>query len=146
MRLNKGQEHLAITTQPQKLNIQDAAEIAELMHVCYPKMWSDIPKEAIETIFAYKEAAFLGIKEGDKLAAFGYAMLTPKVSHVTWIGTNPEYERRGYATSIVSSLIQESLQMADTAIIYVMNDNATANGVYSHVGFRPYKEYAFIKK
>jgi predicted GNAT family acetyltransferase len=109
-------------------------------------MWSDIPKEAIETIFAYKEAAFLGIKEGDKLAAFGYAMLTPKVSHVTWIGTNPEYERRGYATSIVSSLIQESLQMADTAIIYVMNDNATANGVYSHVGFRPYKEYAFIKK
>jgi ribosomal protein S18 acetylase RimI-like enzyme len=146
MQLKIGQENLAITTQPQSLNIQDAAEIAELMHICYPKMWSEIPKEAVETILAYKEATFLGIKDGDKLAAFGYVMLTPKVSHVTWIGTNPQYERRGYATSIVSSLIQESQQMADTAIIYVMNDNTTANGVYSHVGFRPYKEYAFIKK
>ncbi len=146
MRLNKGQEHPAITMQPQKLTSRDAADIAELMHVCYPKMWSDIQKEAIETLLAYKEAAFLGIKDGDKLVAFGYAMLTPKVSHVTWIGTNPEYQRRGYATSIVSSLVQESLQVADSAIIYVMNDNAEANEVYSHVGFKPYKEYAFIKK
>jgi predicted GNAT family acetyltransferase len=109
-------------------------------------MWNDISKEAVEALFTYKEAMWLGIKDVSKLAAFGYAMLTPKVSHVTWIGTNPQYERRGYATSIVSSLVQESLQVADTAIIYVMNDNPTANGVYSHVGFRPYKEYAFIKK
>jgi hypothetical protein len=146
MRLNKGQEHLTLTTQPQKLNGQDAADIAELMHVCYPKMWSDIPKKAIDTILAYKEALFLGIKDDDKLAAFGYAMLTPKVSHVTWIGTNPKYEKRGYATSIVSQLVQESLQVADSAIIYVMNDNPQANMVYSHVGFKPYKQYTFIKK
>jgi ribosomal protein S18 acetylase RimI-like enzyme len=146
MRLNKGQEHPAITTQPQKLNSLDAADIAELMHVCYPKMWSDIPKVAVQTILAYKETAFLGIKDGDKLVAFGYAMLTPKVSHVTWIGTNPQYEKRGYATSIVSALVQESLKVADSAIIYVMNDNPEANGVYSHVGFKSYKQYAFIKK
>lgn len=145
MRLTKGQEHPAITTQPQKLSRQDAADIAELMHVCYPKMWSDIPKVTIETIFTYKEATFLGIKDGDKLAAFGYAMLTPKVSHVTWIGTNPKYEKRGYATSIVISFVQESLRVADTVIIYVMNDNPTANAIYSRVGFKPYKRYAFVK-
>lgn len=145
MRLDKGQEHPAITTQPQKLSIQDAADIAELMHICYPKMWSDIPKEAVETILTYKEALWLGIKDGCKLAAFGYAMLTPKTSHVTWIGTAPEYERRGYATSIVSSLLQECLKIADTTIIYVMNDNPTANNVYSRVGFKPHKQYAFIK-
>lgn len=145
LRLDKGQEQLTITTQPQKLSIQDAADIVELMHTCYSKMWSDIPQEAVETLFAYKEALWLGIKDGDKLAAFGYAMLTPKTSHLTWIGTNPQHEKRGYATSIVSSLVQNCLKIADTAIIYVMNDNPTANHVYSRVGFKPYKQYAFIK-
>lgn len=145
MRLDKGHEQLAIKVKPQKLAVNDAAGIVELMHVCYPKMWRDIPKEAAEAIFAYNEALWLGIKDNNKLVAFGYAMLTPKTCHVTWIGTNPKYERRGYATSIVSALVQECLAVSDTAIIYVLNDNSAANGVYSRVGFKPYKQYAFVK-
>ncbi|MCL5876314.1 MAG: GNAT family N-acetyltransferase [Candidatus Bathyarchaeota archaeon] len=71
--------------------------------------------------------------------------LTPKVSHVTWIATSPQHENKGYATSTVSMLVKECLSAAETTIIYVMDDNASANCVYAKVGFKPYKSYFFLK-
>lgn len=145
MRLDKGNEKLIVSTAPEPLTASDAGDIADLMHRCYPEMWSDIQKEAVEGLFNIKEALWVGVREGGVLASFGYAMRTPNVSHVTWICTRPEHERRGYATSIVSCLVKACLEVSDTAIIYVMNDNAVAGHVYSRVGFVSYKQYAFVR-
>lgn len=145
MSLKKGEEQPSIKVEPQRLTVADAQEITALMHESYPEMWSDIPVENVRALMTAKEAVWLGIKWQGKLTSFGYAMLTPKVSHVTWIATCPQFENRGYATSIASALIKECLAASEEAIIYVMDDNAVAKRVYLKTGFRPYKSYFFVK-
>jgi len=145
MKVKKGQEQSNVTVEPQPLNAADAPAVAELMHVCYPEMWSEISAEQVEVLMAAKEAIWLGIKVDGKLAAFGYAVQTPKVSHVTWIATHPRYQRRGYASSIVSSLVKECLVLSEEAIIYVVEDNIVAKHIYQKAGFTPYKSYVFLK-
>jgi ribosomal protein S18 acetylase RimI-like enzyme len=145
MSLKKGEEQLITKIEPERLSVKDAPEIAQLMHECYPKMWSEISAEAVEALFLVKEAVWFGIKFDSRLVSFGYGMLTPKVCHVTWIATNPQYKKRGYATSIVSALVHECLAVADEAVIYVMDDNVVARRIYSNVGFRSYKSYVFVK-
>jgi predicted GNAT family acetyltransferase len=115
------------------------------MHEANVALWGDISAEAVAALFSAKEALWLGIKREDKLASFGYAMLTPKMCHVTWIATRPGYERLGYATSIVSSLLEACLAVADGAVIYVMDNNDIAKRIYSKAGFKSYKQYVFVK-
>jgi ribosomal protein S18 acetylase RimI-like enzyme len=144
--LTRGKESLSVKVTPEKLTVEDARQISLLMNECYPEMWGGITSDNIRTLMSSSpETVWLGIKHEDKLVSFGYATLTPEVNHVTWIATSPEHENKGYATSIVSALVKECLAVADTTIIYVMDDNASANRVYSKVGFRPYKSYVFEK-
>ncbi len=145
MSLEKGNEQLTISHSPKKLGVADAPEITVLMHDAYPKLWGEITTEAVQALFLVKEAVWVGIRSKGKLAAFGYAMLTPKACHITWIATSPQHERRGYASSIASALIQQCLSVANSAVIYVMDDNTVAKHIYSKVGFRPYKSYVFLK-
>lgn len=145
MNVERGKEQLCISQKPERLTAKDAAEIAQILHEADVELWRDITAEAVAGLFLAKEALWLGIKRDGKLAAFGYAMLTPKVCHVTWIATRHGYERLGYATSIVSSLVKACLAVADSAIIYVIDEKSTAKGIYSKVGFKPYKSYVFVK-
>lgn len=145
MHVSRGREKLCISQKPKRLTAKDAVEITQIMHEADLELWNDITAEAVAGLFSAKEALWLGIKREGKLVAFGYAMLTPKVCHVTWIATRPGYERLGYATSIVSSLVGECLAVAEGAIIYVIDENNTAKEIYAKVGFKPYKSYVFVK-
>ncbi|MGD6852483.1 MAG: GNAT family N-acetyltransferase [Candidatus Bathyarchaeia archaeon] len=145
MVLNKGMEQFNIKVNPQHLGSEDAGEIAELMHASFSKMWGEISAQDIRSRMEAKEAVWLGIKEDGNLVSFGYATLTSKVCHVTWVATSPQHKNRGYATSVVSALVKECLGVAESAMIYVMDDNQIAKGLYSKVGFKPYKAYFFIK-
>ena len=58
---------------------------------------------------------------------------------------NVDYSDRGYATSILSALLKMLFKSSETAIIYVLSDNATAMHLYSKVGFKPYKRYFYVK-
>jgi ribosomal protein S18 acetylase RimI-like enzyme len=145
MHVERGKEQLCISQTPERLTAKDAAEIVQIMHEADVELWQDITVEAVTRLFMAKEALWLGIKRDGKLAAFGYAMLTPKVCHVTWIATRPDYERLKYATSIVSSLIEACLAVAEGAIIYVIDENYTAKNIYAKAGFKPYKSYVFVK-
>ncbi|MCW3999566.1 MAG: GNAT family N-acetyltransferase [Candidatus Bathyarchaeota archaeon] len=146
MALNRGQELLCFKVTPQRLCAVDAQDIASLMNQSYPQMWSEVTAEMVASIMQFKESLMVGVKVGGKLVSFGYATLTPTVSHVTWIATHPSHENRGYATSIVSALIKECLEVAPTAIIYVMENNAVANRLYLKAGFKPQRTYAFIRQ
>jgi ribosomal protein S18 acetylase RimI-like enzyme len=145
MHLERVNGQFFINQKPERLIASDACDIAELMHEANVALWGDISAEAVAALFSVKEALWLGIKREGKLASFGYAMLTPKMCHVTWIATRPGYERLGYATSIASSLAKACLDVSEGAVIYVMNDNAVAKRIYSKIGFRSYKQYVFVK-
>jgi predicted GNAT family acetyltransferase len=141
--LKKGEENLKVTTEPEKLSVEDADEIAELMRKAYPEFWSVITAEGIEETFA--EASWVGIRREGKLVAFGKAVSTPPVSHVAWIATHADYRDKGYATSILSSLLKMLFESSSTGFIYVLSDNASAMQLYSTVGFKPYKRYFYVK-
>ncbi len=53
---------------------------------------------------------------------------------------------RGYATSVVSALVEEILKRSDRAMIHVLKDNHPAIRTYSKVGFKPFKSYSLVKK
>ncbi len=141
--LTRGEENVTVTIKPEKLCIDAAEEIAELMHEAYPEFWSVITAEGIEATFA--EAFWVGIRRKGKLVAFGKAVSTPPVVHVAWIATHADYRNKGYATSILSALLKMLFESSETAIIYVLSDNATAMHLYSKVGFKPYKRYFYVK-
>jgi ribosomal protein S18 acetylase RimI-like enzyme len=141
--LKKGEENLKVTTEPEKLSVEHADEIAELMCEAYPEFWSTFTAESVEE--AFDEATWVGIRREGKLVAFGKAVPTPPVSHVVWIATLEDYRNRGYATSILSVLLKELLGSSSTAFIYVLSDNSAAMQLYKKVGFRPYRRYFYVK-
>ena len=143
--LKKGEENLSIRVRPQRLGVDDAEAVASLMRQAYPEMWGDMTLDYVREHMLFGASFWLGIKSGGRLVSFGYATVTPVVSHVTWIATHPEWQNRGYATSIVSSLLEECLRKSSGVIIYVMDHNETAKAVYLGVGFKPYKSYTLFK-
>jgi RimJ/RimL family protein N-acetyltransferase len=141
--LKKGEENLKVTVEPEKLSVGDAGEIAGLMHEAYPEFWSVITAEGIAETFG--EAFWVGIKREGTLVAFGKAISNLSAGHVAWIATDADYWNKGYATSILSSLLKMLFESSSTVIIYVLSDNAAALHVYSGVGFKPYKRYFYVK-
>jgi GNAT superfamily N-acetyltransferase len=145
MRLDRGDEHYEFLVQPQPLNFSRADQIAEIMQISYPKMWGDITKEHVQNQLKTESGFWLGVSDSDKLVSFGFAMLTPKVCHVTWLATLPAHQKKGYGLSVISGLVEKCLSIAPTAAIYVMDDNLVAKQLYAKIGFKPYKRYFFLK-
>jgi predicted GNAT family acetyltransferase len=145
LKLEEGEEHLDVRIKPERLGVEDAGEIALLMNESYPEMWSEVTADFVRQQFMDEGAFWLGIREAGKLVSFGYAVLTPRVTHVTWIATSEHWRNKGYATSILSGLIDECLKNAATSIIYVMENNLVAKNVYLKAGFKPYKSYILLK-
>jgi predicted GNAT family acetyltransferase len=141
--LKKGEENLKVTAKLEKLGVADADEIAELMHEAYPEFWSTFTAEDVAE--GFEEAFWVGVRREGRLVAFGKAVPTPIVGHAAWIATLEGYRNRGYATSVLSTLLKKLLASSSTAIIYVLGNNSTAMHVYSKVGFKLYKRYFYVK-
>jgi predicted GNAT family acetyltransferase len=131
--------------EPEKLNLQNADELAQLMRESYPLMWGEMTGETVKILASPKEAVQIGIRVDDKLVSFGAGVLTEHVSIVTWLGTLEKFRRRGFCTSIISGLIREGLKKADFMAIHVLDENAFAWRIYESVGFKPYRSYVLVK-
>jgi predicted GNAT family acetyltransferase len=87
----------------------------------------------------------LGIKRDSKLVSIGLTRFMDFGSNIGAIATDRNYRNQGFATSIVSALVQEILKHSPSALIHVLKDNIPAVKVYSTVGFKPYKEYLLMR-
>ena len=144
MRLNRGEESIQITEKPVRLGVEDAEEVADLMRRCDPEWWGDTKAEKVRTSL---ETAFaLGIKKDDRLVSAGSTRFVDFASNINMVATDERYRSRGYATSIVSALVEEILKRSPTALIHVIADNAPAVRAYSKVGFNPYKIYLSLRR
>ncbi|MFB3890321.1 MAG: GNAT family N-acetyltransferase [Candidatus Bathyarchaeia archaeon] len=141
--LLKGDEKLVTSMIPQKLALDDAEEIAELVRDAFPEMLATVTADDVKTMF--NEQIWYGVRIEGKLASLGSATITPEISHINWIATHEEHRNKGYATSIVSTLLKEILRTSSTAFIYVLSSNQPALKAYTRVGFKLYKQYHFIK-
>jgi len=143
MRLNRGEERSQITEKPVRLWIEDAEEVADLMRRCDPEWWGEANAEkvrkSLETAFA------LGVKKDGRLVSAGSTRFVDFASNVNMVATDERYRGRGYATSIVSALVEEILKRSPIALIHVIADNIPAMRAYTKVGFKPYKAYLSIR-
>ncbi len=141
--LRAGEESLNVSTEPKLLSQNDAETVAKLMREAYPTHWGEMTKDNL--VSRWGSAVWLGIWEGKDLASMGIAEVNPASSHVVFVATREQSRKRGYATSIVSSLTQQILKQKTTAVIHVIDWNAVAKHTYEIVGYKPHKQYLFVK-
>jgi RimJ/RimL family protein N-acetyltransferase len=143
MRLNRGEEHIHVAETPVRLDVEDAEEVVALMRRCDPEWWGEIKAEQLRQ--RWLSVFWLGVKKEGKLVSVGNTRFVDFASNIGVIATDEHYRGRGYATSIVSGLVQEIFKRSPVALIHVIADNAPAVRAYSKVGFKPYKTYLSIR-
>jgi len=142
MALRRGEEHLYPSEDVVRLTPDDAGRAADLMSSADPEIWGRIITP--ERIAASMDRTlWFGIFTHGKLVSLGNATMTDIAGNVGAVATYGSYRNRGYATSIVSALLRETLKVSDLALIHVLRDNAPARRIYEKVGFRPYRNYLF---
>ena len=143
MTLKKGEENVQVRSQPVRLGPEDAEEVVEIMRRADPDWWGDMTaenrRESLERTY------WLGIKRDGKIVSVGNARFAAFGSNIGVVATDERYRNMGYATSIVSALVQEILKKSPHALIHVLSDNVPAIRVYSKVGYKPYKNYLLIR-
>jgi predicted GNAT family acetyltransferase len=81
--------------------------------------------------------SYLGIREADRLVAMAGERLRP-LGHteISAVCMHPEYRGRGYASSLVSALIQKITKRDETLFLHVRTENIGAIPVYEKLGFK----------
>jgi ribosomal protein S18 acetylase RimI-like enzyme len=143
MRLNRGDEQIHITETSGRLTVEDAEEVAALLRRCDPEWWGETSAEQLKQ--RWQNLFWLGIKREGKVVSVGNARFVDFATNIGVVATDEHYRGRGYATSIVSSLVQEIFKRSPIALIHVIADNAPAVRAYSKIGFKPYKTYLSIR-
>jgi ribosomal protein S18 acetylase RimI-like enzyme len=143
MRLSRGDENLTIKHVPARLGIEDIKEFVELLREADPDVWGDLDVEQQKA--SWKDTFMLGIRDRDKLVSVGNTRFGNLGSNIGVIATEKHHRNMGFATSIVSALVQEILKNSPVAIIHVRKDNGPAVRAYSNVGFKPYKQYLMMR-
>lgn len=143
MSMNKGEEQVQITTPLFKLGVDDAEEIADLLRKCDPLWWGEVKAETVRK--SLETAYSLGVRQDNRVVSVGYIRSFDFATNISIVATDERYRNRGYATSIVSALVQEIFKHSPIALIHVIADNAPAVRAYSKVGFKPYKTYLSIR-
>lgn len=143
MTLRKGEERLHFKHPVVKLTPSDAKEIARLIGQANPESWGEAAPQRI--IEGMDERLWLGIKVDGKLVSLGGTRFTEWGSNIGVIATEESHRCKGYATSIVSTLVKKILARCPMAFIHVLSDNPPAIHVYEKVGFKPYRTYFFVR-
>jgi len=139
MTLTKGEENLQAKHATVRLSTEDARDAAVLMRRGNPDWWGETTEERVAK--RIEERLWLGIKVNGKLVSFGGATVEDLGSNIAPVVTHESYRNRGYATSVVSALVEQIVHKSSLLLIHVESDNKPATRVYTKVGFKPYKRY-----
>jgi len=137
--LKKGEETPHTTRPVERLHSSDAEEIAALMNYADPEWWGEVTAKEIAD--EMQDRLWLGIRVDGQLVSIGGATVHDWGSCITTVATHEDHRNKGYATSVVSTLVDRILQKSGLVLIYVESDNAPAVHTYTKVGFNPYRRY-----
>ena len=143
MTLRKGEETLQIRHNVERLFTEDAEDIAEILRQSDPGWWGDTTVQRIADNM--NERLWVGIKSGGHLVSVGGAVLDEWGSNIATIATHDDHRNKGYATSVVSTLVNQIFQISNLALIHVECDNKPAFTAYTKVGFSPYRRFVVIR-
>jgi predicted GNAT family acetyltransferase len=81
--------------------------------------------------------SYLGIREAGKLVAMAGERIKPYgYTEISAVCTHPDYRGRGYASSLVSILIQRITERDEIPFLHVRTENVDAIRVYEKLGFK----------
>ncbi|MCK5292448.1 MAG: GNAT family N-acetyltransferase [Thermoplasmata archaeon] len=144
MHLEKGEEIVHREHEPVELSMEHVERISEIMRESYPDWWAHMTPDKVKENMG--DQLWLGIKVDGEALSFGNTRFIDFGSNIGVVATHKDHRNRGYATSVVSALVEEILKRSDRALIHVLKDNYPAVHTYSKVGFKPFKSYSVIKK
>jgi predicted GNAT family acetyltransferase len=110
------------------LNLSDIDEMLALVELTKPGPFSRRTPEL---------GSYLGIHEAGQLVAMaGERLRFPGYTEISAVCTRPESRGRGYASSLVSTLIQKIKERDETPFLHVRTENVQAIHVYETLGFK----------
>jgi RimJ/RimL family protein N-acetyltransferase len=139
MTLRRGEEALHTKHAVERLSVADADGIAALMRHGDPDWWREVTAKKI--VDRMRGCLWLGIRANNQLVSIGGAKIDDWGSNISTVVTHESHRNRGYATSIVSALIDQILRKSSLVLIHVETDNAPAVRAYTKIGFKPYRRY-----
>ena len=88
--------------------------------------------------------SYLRIREAGQLVAMaGEGFRFPGYTEISAVCTHPDHRGRGYASSLVSALIQKITKSGETPFLHVGTENAQAIRVYEKLGFKTRRTITF---
>jgi ribosomal protein S18 acetylase RimI-like enzyme len=143
MRLEKPNRKIKKLRIIKDLKPSDSAEIASLMHQTNPIWWCDITSTDVRNSF--EDSFWVGIRRDGRLVSIGEARNLEVGGHVVIAATDEPFRNKGYATSIVSTLVKRLLKTAEVVLIFVLETNTAAVHSYEKVGFKSYRSYFVLR-
>lgn len=144
MLLHKGEEASCIKHPVSILDASDSEKIAAIMRDADPEFWGDVASQGIMEGMS-KGANWFGVKVNDELVSIGNLRITEWTGLIGVMATKKAHRNQGYATSMVSKLVQQILERVPLAMIFVLSDNSPALRAYTKAGFKPYRTYFFMR-
>jgi len=144
MLARRGEERLVMRCPVVALDASDAEKIASIMRDADPEFWGDVASQGIMEGMS-KGANWFGVKVDDELVSIGNLRITEWTGLIGIVATQEARRNQGYATSIVSKIVQQILERVPVAMIFVLADNSPAVRAYSKAGFKPYRTYFFMR-
>jgi len=87
---------------------------------------------------------YLGVFDGPRLVAMaGERMRLPGLTEISAVCTHPDYQGRGYAKALMSSIGREIVARGETPFLHVRAANAVAIATYRSLGFDVRREIIF---
>jgi ribosomal protein S18 acetylase RimI-like enzyme len=120
--------HLLVERSFEELNISNVDEMLALVELTQPGPFSKRTPEL---------GSYLGIHEDGKLVAMAGERLKPSgYTEISAVCTHPDYRGLGYASSLVSILIQRIARRNEIPFLHVRQENVDAIRVYEKLGFK----------
>jgi predicted GNAT family acetyltransferase len=110
-----------------ELNEADVPDMMRLVEVTHPGPF--LPRTICMGLY-------IGIRvDGNLIAMAGERMHPGRFCEISAVCTDPAFEKRGYATQLVTDLIARMLERGDTPFLHVVSQNEQAIRVYERIGF-----------
>jgi predicted GNAT family acetyltransferase len=124
----KGPEPPPVKHNVKDLSLSDIDEVLALVELTRPGPFSR-RTPVLGSYFGIREAGNLVAMAGERLRLQGY-------TEVSAVCTGPESRGRGYASSLVSTLIRNIRERDETPFLHVRTENLQAIRVYEKLGFK----------
>lgn len=122
---------LDVPSQPEGMRLLTAADAPAMVEL------AKLTEPGPFRIRTHELGAFYGIFEGQRLLAMaGQRMRVPGFVEVSAVCTHPDARGRGYARTLMSTVMKLILDAGDTPFLHTFADNHSAIRVYHALGYK----------